>query len=216
MSNELVLNAEPRGEQGKGASRRLRRDGKVPAILYGAGKEPTPISLNHNEILRHLENEAFYSQILTVNLDKGSEQAVLRDLQRHPARPVVLHMDLMRVSATEKVRVHIPLHFLNEESCVGVKQGGGALSHNLMEVEVQCLPKDLPEFIEVDVANLNIGDSIHLSELQLPEGVELSQLVSGAQQDNAVVMVHKGHTGTEDLEEEAGEGEGEGEEQVGD
>lgn len=204
MTVEFVLNAEPRGDQGKGASRRLRRQGKVPAILYGAGREPTPIALNHSELLKQLEHEAFYSHVLTVNLGGSTEKAVLRDLQRHPAKPLILHVDLQRVAEGEKIRVHVPLHFINEANCVGVKQGGGVLTHNLVEVEVQCLPQDLPEFIEVDVTNLNVGEAIHLSELVLPAGVELVELLHGAEHDNAVVAVHKGRGPA--AEEEAGEG----------
>ena len=201
MAVNFVLNAEPRGEQGKGASRRLRREGKVPAILYGAGKEPTSICVDHNELIKQLEHEAFYSHILTVKIGSAVEKAVLRDLQRHPSRPVVLHMDLQRVAENEKLRVHVPLHFTNEANCVGVKIGGGVISHHLVEVEVQCLPKDLPEFIEVDVSNLNVGDAIHLSQLALPAGVEVVELLHGTEHDNSVVSVHKGRLAGPEEEE---------------
>jgi large subunit ribosomal protein L25 len=208
MTTDFILNAELRDGQGKGASRRLRREGKVPGILYGAGKEPVSIALNHNELFHQLGNEAFYSHVLTVKLGKATEKAVLRDLQRHPAKPVILHLDLQRVSETEKIRVHVPLHFLNEAGAVGVK-AGGMVSHHLVEVEVQCLPKDLPEFIEVDIAGLDVGDIIHLSELALPKGVEVVELLHGTEHDNAVVSIHKARGATEETEaEEGGEAEG--------
>jgi len=202
---DFVLSAEKRDEQGKGASRRLRRAGKVPAIIYGAGKEPTTISLNHNEVLRQLENEAFYSHILTLNIGGTEEQAILRDMQRHPSKPYVTHMDFQRVSATDKIRVLVPVHFINEGACVGVKQGGGVLNHLMTEVEVQCLPKDLPEFIEVDVTGLDVGDTIHLSNLTLGKGVEIVELLHGEEHDNAVVACHKGHGGAAAAAPEEGE-----------
>ncbi len=189
MSSEFVLTAEPRTEQGKGASRRLRRAGKVPAILYGAGKDPVPLSVNHNELLKQLENEAFYSHILTVELDGKKEQAVLKDLQRHPAKPFILHLDLMRVSAGEKIRVNVPLHFIGEDVAPGVKVGGGIVTHAVTEVEITCLPKDLPEYIEVDLSKLELGESLHLSDLQLPPGVELVQLLQGEEHDVAVAAI---------------------------
>ena len=193
--SDFVLNAELREDQGKGASRRLRRAGKVPAIIYGAGKEPTNIMLNHHEVAHELQNDAFYSHILTINIGKTKEQAILRDMQRHPSKPFVMHMDFQRVAAGEKIRVHVPLHFITEAACVGVKMGGGVLNHLAAEVEVQCLPKDLPEAIEVDVANLNVGDTIHLSDLKLGKGVEIVELLHGSEHDNAVVACHKGHGG---------------------
>jgi large subunit ribosomal protein L25 len=207
MSAEFVLYAEPRDVSGKGASRRLRRAGKVPAILYGAGREPEMLMLTHNELLKDLENEAFYSHILSVNLESRTELAILKDLQRHPFKPAILHVDLQRVSADEKIRVHVPLHFINQETSPGVKQQGGAVSHHLIDVEVVCLPKDLPEFIEVDIAGLELGDSIHLSDLRLPEGVEIPQLAQGLEQDVTVVSIHgrksggEGEEGDEQAEE---------------
>jgi large subunit ribosomal protein L25 len=213
MSTEYIINAEQREDQGKGASRRLRRDGLVPGIVYGAGKEPVAITVKHNELIKSLEQEAFYSQVLTLNLGKDSEQVVLRDLQRHPAKPLLLHLDLQRINANEKLHAHIPLHFLNEEACVGVKQGGGSISHVIIEVEVSCLPKDLPEIFEVDVADLNLGETLHLSDLKLPEGVELVELAHG--HDNAVVTVHKLRAVAEVEEEEAPAAEEGGEEAAG-
>jgi len=201
MSTEYIINAEQREDQGKGASRRLRRDGLVPGIVYGVGKEPVAITVRQNELAKSLEQEAFYSQILTLKLGKETEQVVLRDLQRHPARPMILHFDLQRINANEKLHAHIPLHFLNEETCVGVKQSGGNISHLVIEVEVSCLPKDLPEYIEVDVAGLDLGDTLHLSDLKLPANVELIELAH--EHDNAVVTVHKARAAVEVEEEEA-------------
>lgn len=178
MATSFELNAESRNDMGKGASRRLRRAGKVPGIIYGGDTAPQNLSVGHNELLRRLEDEAFYSHILTINIDGKAEQAVLRDLQRHPAKPVVLHLDLQRVKAGETLRMHVPLHFLGEQECPGVKTHGGIVSHNRVEVEVECLPKDLPEFISVDASQLNIGESIHLSQLTLPAGVTLVELLN--------------------------------------
>lgn len=208
MSTDFQLNAEKREDRGKGASRRLRRAGRVPAIVYGLDQAPEAISMTQNQVLKHLENEAFYSQIITVNLDGKSTQAVLRDLQRHPFKSYIVHMDLQRVDMNKAVHVHVPLHFLNEEICVGVK-AGGMVSHEVIEVEISCLPKDLPEFIEVDIANLDVGDSLHLSDLQLPTGTNLMQLARGEDHDLAVVTIHAKKLGGEEVEGEA-EGEAEG------
>ena len=176
MSVSFELTAESRNDTGKGASRRLRRDGKVPAIIYGAGKDPQNLSLLHNELQRRLADEAFYSHILTVNIDGKAEQAVLRDLHRHPAKPIVMHVDLQRVKAGEALRMHVPLHFIGEQECPGVKTQGGIVNHNRVEVEVECLPKDLPEYIEVDASQLNIGESVHLSQVNMPKGVVVVEL----------------------------------------
>jgi large subunit ribosomal protein L25 len=189
MAISFELNAEPRNDTGKGASRRLRHAGKVPAIMYGGGKDPESLSLSHNEVLRNLEHEAFYSHILTVKSGGTETQAILRDLQRHPSKPVVMHMDLQRISATEKLKTHAPIHFIGEDVAPGVK-AGGLVSHDLTEVSIECLPKDLPEYIEVDVSGLDIGDSIHLSGLKVPEGVTLIDLARGDDHDSTVVSVH--------------------------
>jgi len=204
MAISFELNAEPRTDMGKGASRRLRRDGKVPAIIYGGDKEPEALSLSHNELQRNLEHEAFYSHILTVKSGGTETSAILRDLQRHPSKPVILHADLQRVSATETLRTHVPLHFMGEDVAPGVK-AGGLVSHEVTDVEVECLPKDLPEFIEVDVSGMEIGDSIHLSGLVMPAGVVLVELERGEDHDLGVVTIHAKRGGGE---EEAGSGEG--------
>ena len=216
MSESFVVEAEPRTDLGKGASRRLRREGKVPGVIYGTGKEPVSISLEQNVLLHQLENEAFFSHILTVKVGKDEEQAILKDLQRHPSKPFIMHVDLQRVSAKEKIRVHVPLHFLNEETAPGVK-AGGLVSHNITEVEVSCLPKDLPEYLEVDLGSLDLEDVVHLSEIPLPKGVELVELLHGEGHDQSVITIHlpRGAKEEEEAEEaEAGEvaAAGEGEE----
>jgi len=172
MSDTFEINAQTRADAGKGASRRLRGTGMVPGILYGAHKDPAMISVVHNELVQHLENEAFYSHILTLKLDGTAQSVVLKDLQRHPAKPFVTHVDFQRISAEEKIRMHVPLHFINKNICAGIKMGGVA-THNLNDIEIICLPRDLPEFIEVDMVHLEIGQSIHIGELVMPKGVEL-------------------------------------------
>lgn len=198
MSVTFELKAEPRGDLGKGASRRLRRAGKVPAILYGGGQEPQPLVLSHLDILNQLKNEAVYSHVLTLNLGDRTESVVLRDLQRHPFKPTILHLDFLRVSADRKLRVHVPLHFVNEETSRGVKQQGGVVSRALIDIEIACLPKDLPEFIEVDLSDLGMGEALHLSQVPLPAGVELADKIApGSDQDAIVVNIHHPHGGEE-------------------
>ena len=217
MSSSFLINAEMREDLGKGASRRLRHAGKVPAIIYGFGGEPVSVTLEHSKIIHNLEEETFYSQILEISLNGKTESVVLRDLQRHPAKALIMHMDFQRVNENEAMHVHIPLHFIGEDICPGVKLESGAVSHQTTEVEISCLPKDLIEFIEVDVSALNIGDSIHLTDLKLPEGVSLVALSHGEGHDQTVVTVHV--TKTVEVEEGApeapsndveGEEEGEG------
>ena len=205
MSEDFVLDAQVREVTGKGASRRLRREqGLVPAIVYGGEKEPLQITLAHKDLVKQLENEAFYSHIVTLNIGSESQQVILKDLQRHPAKPFVLHADFLRVSSTQTLNTKVPLHFINEESSVGVKQQGGVVTHNITELDISCLPADLPEFIEVDVAALEVGHSIHISELTLPEGVTSVDLIHGADHDLAVVTISKtrgASTSDEDSEE---------------
>ncbi len=189
--NVFEIVAETRDDLGKGASRRLRHAGKVPAVVYGSGKDPVSITVDQNEMVKHLDHEAFYSHILSLNLNGQIEQVVLKDLQRHPYKVTILHMDLLRVDQNTKLQMHIPLHYLNEEACVGVKLGGGTINHVLTELDIQCLPADLPEYIEVDVADLELGEAIHLGDLKLPEGVESVALAHGGEATQPVVTVHK-------------------------
>jgi large subunit ribosomal protein L25 len=193
--NDFELNAERRADVGKGASRRLRRAGKVPAIVYGGERDAMPVTLIQNELNRRLEHEAFYSHVLTLNLGEASESVVLKDIHRHPFKRQILHVDLQRVSADRKLHMHVPLHFINEDACVG-RRAGGTIHHLATEVEVGCLPKDLPEFITVDLANVELGQGVHLSELVLPAGVELAHPVS-PESDRPVVMVARAHGGEE-------------------
>jgi len=206
MSQTFTITAVSRSDKGKGASRRLRRQGMVPGIVYGGGKDPEMIATPHNKLVQLLENEAFYSSILDLELDGQTQRVVLKDLQRHPAKPFVLHFDLQRVADTDRIRMHVPLHFVGEDQAPGVK-AGGKIHHALVDIEVVCAAKDLPEYIEVDVSGMNIGDMIHLTDLKLPEGVEIVALTHGdeAAHDEAVVSIQADRRAQ--AAEEGGEGE---------
>jgi large subunit ribosomal protein L25 len=184
------INAEPRENVGKGASRRLRKTGKVPGIVYGTKKDAVMISLDQNSLGHQLELEAFYSHILTLNIGKKSDQVVIKDLQRHPYKRQIMHIDFQRVDAKEKITMRVPLHFINEGICIGVKNDGGVVSHVMTDLEISCLPKDLPEYIEVDLAKVELNEAIHLSELKLPEGVEIYALTHGGDETRTVASVH--------------------------
>lgn len=190
MSNAFELNATARTDLGKGASRRLRRlADMVPAIIYGEGKAPVNISIAHKDIQKALSNEAFFSRIITLSVDGKSEQVVIKALQRHPAKPRIMHADFQRVSADNAIVVAVPLHFINEDKCKGVKLGSGSIIKNLNELQISCLPKDLPEYIEVDMTDLGVGESLHISQIVLPAGVTSVDLAHGHDADNAVVTV---------------------------
>jgi large subunit ribosomal protein L25 len=205
MSANFEVNAQSRSDSGKGASRRLRRSGLVPGIVYGAHKEPAMISVPHNELTHSLENEGFYANLLSLKIDGKQETVVLKDLQRHPARPFILHVDFQRVQADEKIRLHVPIHFINESTCPGIKAGGQA-SHVMSDMEITCLPKDLPEYIEVDMASLQMGIILHASEVKLPEGVEL--VTHEGSEDPIVLTIHTAHTTEVASDEEGIEGDG--------
>lgn len=197
------LDVSVRTDTGKGASRRLRRlHNAVPAVLYGAEKEPVPLTIDHDAILHATENEAFFSHIITLNLGKKKERAVIKDLQRHPARPVILHADFLRVSEGSAIQVRVPLHFVNEEKCVGVKTGGGRILKSMTEIEVTCLPKDLPEYIEVDMLEVELGHTVHLSDISLPEGVSSVALSHGKESDHSVATVQPPRGGADEAEED--------------
>jgi large subunit ribosomal protein L25 len=197
MKTSFEIAAEFRdGQQGKGASRRLRRSGKVPAILYGGHIEPRQLVLDHQKLIQMLDNERFFSTILSIKVGSESQAAILKDVQRHPAKHQVLHLDLQRVLDNEKIRMTIPLHFKGDTSCPGVKTQGGIISHLLNDVQVSCLPKDLPEFLELDMSQMNINDMKRLSDIQLPPGVELVDLAHG--RDEAVASIH--HPRAEEVE----------------
>ena len=206
MTTNFTLAAKARTDEGKGASRRLRRlAGELPGIVYGGSKAPQNISLSHKELSKALEDEAFYSHIITLTVDGNAEKVVLKDLQRHPAKATLLHADFQRVDETHIITMRVPLHFINEDKCVGVRLEGGAISHSISEIEVRCLPQNLPEFIEVDVGDLHVGDLVHISQLKLPAGVESVELSHGEGHDHAVVSVHLPRGASTDAAEEGGE-----------
>ncbi len=213
MSKEdFKLSATLREESGKGASRRLRREANlVPAIVYGGRKKPQQISLKFNEFMKHLENEAFYSHIISLSVDGSDEDVILKDLQRHPSKAVIYHADFLRVSKTKKFTTKVPLHFINEATSKGVKMQGGVVSHNMTELEISCLPGDLPEFIEVDLADVELGQIVHISDLKLPKGVESVSLAHGEDHDLPVVNIHKPKGAAVEDEAEGDTEEGEGE-----
>jgi large subunit ribosomal protein L25 len=187
MKTSFELVAEFRETQGKGASRRLRHEGKVPAILYGGHADARTLTLNHQKLLIMLDNERFYSTILNLKVGDQMQAAILKDVQRHPFKNAIVHVDFQRVEENEKIRISIPLHFTGAAVSPGVKSQGGLVSHMRTETEVTCLPKDLPEFIEVDISGLSLNESIHLSQLKIPDGVTLVEL---AKDDAAVVAIH--------------------------
>lgn len=195
--NEFNLNAEVRSDLGKGASRRLRRLASlVPAVVYGGDKAPQSISMLAKEVAKLLENEAAFSHVISLNVGGTVESVVIKALQRHPAKGHVLHADFIRVVAGQKLTAHVPLHFVNQDSSVAVKQHGAEISHTLVEVEVSCLPKDLPEFVEVDMANIQIGQILHLSDLVAPQGVQFVALAHG--NDLAVANAHASRVAKEE------------------
>jgi large subunit ribosomal protein L25 len=187
---QFELNAESRSDVGKGASRRLRRAGKVPAIVYGAGAGATALAIDHDQLRNQSAKEAFFSHILTLNIGSGVEKVVVKDMQRHPFHPAIMHVDFLRISEDEELTMRVPLHFANTEKCPGVKQGGGVVSHIITELEISCLPRHLPEYIEVDLIELELGDTVHLSDLKLPEGVSIYALRHGGDDSQPVVSVH--------------------------
>ena len=188
MADSFKLQAALRNNAGKGASRRLRREGDlVPAILYGAGKDPQSLSIPHKDLYKSCGDEAFFSSIISLEVGGKKQDAIVKDLQRHPSKDRILHVDFFRVQMDQEIVVEVPLHFLNEDICVGVKQGGGNISHPMTSVEISCLPGLLPEFIEVDIAGLEVGSSIHMSELILAEGLTIPVLAQGADYDQVVV-----------------------------
>ena len=190
MSTQFKLNAVARDQHGKGASRRLRHTNLVPAIIYGGHEAPQSISIAFKDLVKVLESEAFYAQVVIVNVDGKNESVILKALQRHPAKNFPMHADFQRVEANQPITVRVPLHFINQEEAVGVKKQGGILSIVANDVEVTTLPANLPEFIEVDLINAELGSVIHLSNLQLPEGVKATALEHGADHDNAIANIH--------------------------
>ncbi len=198
----FTLDAEIRTDLGKGASRRLRHAGKVPAVLYGAGKEAVSLTLIHNKLFQAQGFEAFYSHVLTLNIGDEKVEVLVKDMQRHAFKPIVMHLDFLRVDANKELHTHIPLHFINEDIADSIKLNGGHPEHHMIDVEVSCLPADLPEFIEVNLENVELGQTLHLTDLVLPKGVSLLELNKGETHDLAVVTVKlaKGPKAEDDAE----------------
>jgi len=190
MANVFEFIAEARSTTGRGAAKVVRRQGKVPAEMYGGNAEPVMLVLDHNDLLKHLAHKAVYSHVLDVKIDGKTEKAVLKHIQRHPAKPQILHIDFLRVDESHKLKVHVPLHFINESASIGVKKGG-VVSHAMADVEVLCVPSLLPEYIEVDMSGVDVGSTLHLSDLILPEGVEIPELQLGHEHDHPVVQIVK-------------------------
>ncbi len=199
MSSVFEFEAVNRAKKGTSAAKVTRRSGDVPAVIYGGSTDPEHVVLNHNEVSKKLANEAVYSHILQVSVDGKSQNVVLKDLQRHPAKDVILHMDFLRVDMNAKLKVHVPLHFVNQDISLGVK-AGGVITHSMVEVEVSCLPAALPEYIEVDMAEVNVGESVHLSDLVVVEGVEILALTHGENHNLPVAQVVKTRIAAEDEE----------------
>jgi large subunit ribosomal protein L25 len=193
MASVFEFIAEARSVTGSAAAKVVRRQGKVPAVIYGGNVDPEMLLLDHNDLLKHLAHEAVYSHVLDVTIDGKTEKAVLKHIQRHPAKPQILHIDFLRVDDSHKLKVHVPLHFINEASSVGVKRGG-VVTHSMTDVEVLCMPSALPEYIEVDMAAVDVGSTLHLSDLVLPQGVEIPELLHGHEHDHPVVQIVKPKT----------------------
>ena len=192
MSTDFTLHAKGREDTGKGASRRLRRlAAEIPAIVYGGKTAPAKISMNHKDVAKALENEAFYSHIIALEIDGKSQDVILKDVQRHPAKNLILHMDFLRVSKNTALQTRAPLHFINEDICAGVKLGGGIIAHSMTELDITCLPADLPEYIEVDMTDVELGQTLHISDITLPKGVESVALSHGPDHDLPVATINK-------------------------
>ncbi|MDP2560949.1 50S ribosomal protein L25/general stress protein Ctc [Psychrobium sp. 1_MG-2023] len=206
MSEAITLEAQIRTDLGKGASRRLRHANQTPAIIYGGETAPVSITLAHNKLFKAQEQESFYSQVLTISVDGKEEKVIVKAMQRHSHKPVVNHVDFLRVDESHVLHTSVPVHFINEDASAAVKSGG-VVAHHANEIEVACLPSALPEFIEVDVANLEVGQTVHLSDVTFPAGVTSVELAKGESHDLAVVSIAapKGASTEEASEEEAAE-----------
>ena len=198
--SEHNIKAASRNDEGKGASRRLRRTAQIPAIVYGGDAAPKSVQFDHEKIWLASQNEWFYSSILSLDLDGKVEKVLLRDMQRHPYKQQIMHLDFQRVNENQAIRVAVQLHFLNEEKSPAGKAAEVVVTHELTEVTISCLPKDLPEFLEVDLGQLEVGTIIHLSELKLPAGVEIPELKLGKEHDLAVVIAKHGKEEVEVVE----------------
>jgi large subunit ribosomal protein L25 len=204
------IQGQARAESGRTISRRLRRVGRVPAIIYGGGKDPSAITLDHNSLLHQMEAEAFFTSILTLKVGSESHSVVVKEVQRHPAKPELMHLDFQRVLEDEEITITVPIHFIGEQLAKGVKDQGGAIEHTLTDVEISCLPRDLPEFLELDVTALGLNETLHLSDIKLPAGVTSIALSHG--HDHPVVGIHPPRREEVDVAAEAEEAVTEGEE----
>jgi len=215
MAEKFDLIAEIREDSGKGASRRLRHQGKVPAIIYGAGRPPRSLTFDHNKVLHELENESFYSSVLNIKVGEKSQAAIVKDIQRHPAKHQIVHMDFQRIVEDQVIRMNVPIHLLGADHAVGVSEGGGTVSQMRNDVEVVCLPKHLPEYLELDISALELDGLMYMADIPLPEGVEIPELAQEVEQVQPIVSIHiiKEEIIEEEVEEELLEGElAEGEE----
>ena len=201
--SEHTIKATSRNVEGKGASRRLRHAASIPAIVYGGKSAPQAIQLDHEKIWLAQQNEWFYSSILSLDVDGKVESVLLRDIQRHPFKQIIMHLDFQRVDANQALRASVPLHFINQDSSPAGKAADVVVTHELNEVTVSCLPKDLPEFLEIDLGKLAVGDIVHLSDIKLPKGVELPELKLGKEHDVAVVIAKHGRVESEEAAAEA-------------
>jgi large subunit ribosomal protein L25 len=190
MADKFDLVADIREDSGKGASRRLRREDKVPAIIYGAGRPPRALVFDHNKVMQQLENESFYSSVLNIKVGDKSQAAIVKDIQRHPSLPRVMHIDLQRIVEDQVIRMNVPIHFIGEEIAVGVKEGGGKVQRMRTDVEVVCLPRDLPEYLELDISALELDAMMYMSDIVLPEGVEIPELAQEVEQTQPIVSIH--------------------------
>jgi len=188
--SDFVLSADFRDDQGKGASRRLRRTGKVPAIVYGGGKPPRAITLDHDALVHQMSNPAFYSSVLTLKVGDVEQAAIVKDIQRHPSKFQIVHMDFQRIVEDQVIRMNVPIHFVGADIAVGVKVGGGSVSQMRNDVEVVCLPRYLPEYLELDISGLELDDYMYLSDIPLPEGVEIPELAHADEQAQPIVSIH--------------------------
>ena len=220
MSQDFDLIADYREDQGKGASRRLRREGKIPAIIYGAGRPARSLTLDHNKVAHQLENESFYSSILSIKIEEKSQPVILKNIQRHPSKRQIMHLDLQRIVEDEKIKMNVPIHYTGQDIAIGIKEDGGTVTKITNDVEVTCLPKDLPEYLEVDISELGLNEMLYMSDIKIPDGVEIVGLVhdDGEQQQPIVsIQIIKEEIIEEEVPEEeveATEGEeGEGPEE---
>ena len=207
MAKSVDLIAEYREDSGKGASRRLRRAGKVPAIVYGAGRDPRAVTFERDSLMHKMESEAFFSTVLNIKIGKNNRQCILKDVQMHPAKRQVLHLDFQRIVEDELIRMTVPIHFLNEDAAPGVKTGGGSISHMITEIEVTCLPADLPEYLDIDIAELELDETLYLADLKLPEGVAILELTEDNNPGLVSIHIVKAAPVEEELEGEIAEGE---------